>query len=392
MRASFAVRPGVVAATAGARARPSASTARPGVGNLGGGCRLRRGPLLGRSFGTNRARCLSSAVELAQTAALHTEYWTKYAFMFPVSVCVATTAMLTGIGGAALFSPIFLIGFQALGPEFPLATPAEAFNVALITECFGFSSGLLGYTKRGLVDWRVSKQFIAVGLPFGCAGGLAVASADPDALRAAYGALTSVLGVYVLMGVDDDAADGSTSSASPSATRKEADDEDEDEDAFTSTHTMTLTAFDGTRYEYDAPLFDRVAVVATALGGLLTGLLSVGIGESVVPQLTRRGGGRAMPLPVAAGTSVSVVIAVALAAAAAQAFALYGGEGDATTAAFAFPKNLVCYTVPGVVCGGQIGPRLQGKIRQSVAERAVGVVFVGVGVAFLSAATRGGGG
>ena len=379
MRASFAVRPGVVAATAGARARPSASTARPGVGNLSGGCRLRRGPLLGRSFGTSRARCLSSAVELAQTAALHTEYWTKYAFMFPVSVCVATTAMLTGIGGAALFSPIFLIGFQALGPEFPLATPAEAFNVALITECFGFSSGLLGYTKRGLVDWRVSKQFIAVGLPFGCAGGLAVASADPDALRAAYGALTFFLGVYVLMGVEtgNDAADDSTS----------------DEDAHSSsTYTMTLTAFDGTRYEYDAPLFDPVAVVATALGGLLTGLLSVGIGESVVPQLTRRRRKRSMPLPVAAGTSVSVVIAVALAAAAAQAFALYGGEGDATTAAFAFPKNLVCYTVPGVVCGGQIGPRLQGKIRQSVAERAVGVVFVGVGVAFLSAATRGGGG
>ena len=379
MRASFAVRPGVVAATAGARARPSASTARPGVGNLSGGCRLRRGPLLGRSFGTNRARCLSSAVELAQTAALHTEYWTKYAFMFPVSVCVATTAMLTGIGGAALFSPIFIIGFQALGPEFPLATPAEAFNVALITECFGFSSGLLGYTKRGLVDWRVSKQFIAVGLPFGVAGGLAVASADPDALRAAYGALTFFLGVYVLMGVEtgNDAADGSTS----------------DEDAHSSsTYTMTLTAFDGTRYEYDAPLFDPVAVVATALGGLLTGLLSVGIGESVVPQLTRRRRKRSMPLPVAAGTSVSVVIAVALAAAAAHAFALSGGEGDATTAAFAFPKNLVCYTVPGVVCGGQIGPRLQGKIRQSVALRAVGVVFVGVGVAFLSAATRGGGG
>jgi uncharacterized membrane protein YfcA len=245
---------------------------------------------------------------------LHTEYWTKYAFMFPVSVCVATTAMLTGIGGAALFSPIFIIGFQALGPEFPLATPAEAFNVALITECFGFSSGLLGYTKRGLVDWRVSKQFIAVGLPFGCAGGLAVASADPDALRAAYGALTFFLGVYVLMGVEtgNDAADDSTS----------------DEDAHSSsTYTMTLTAFDGTRYEYDAPLFDPVAVVATALGGLLTGLLSVGIGESVVPQLTRRRRKRSMPLPVAAGTSVSVVIAVALAAAAAQAFALYGGDG-----------------------------------------------------------------
>ena len=155
---------------------------------------------------------------------------------------------------------------------------------------------------------------------------------------------------------------------------------------------MTLVDSDGTRHAYAAPRADVVAVVATALGGALTGLLSVGIGESVVPQLTRRGAaGERVPLPVAAGTSVSVVIVVALAAAAAQAASLYGGGGGGGGAALAFPKNLVCWTVPGVVCGGQIGPRLQGKLRQSVAERGVGVVFVCVGVAFLSAGLKGGG-
>jgi hypothetical protein len=49
-------------------------------------------------------------------------YWTKYAFMFPVSVGVATVAMLTGVGSAALFSPIFLLGFPLLGPEYHLET------------------------------------------------------------------------------------------------------------------------------------------------------------------------------------------------------------------------------------------------------------------------------
>jgi uncharacterized membrane protein YfcA len=42
--------------------------------------------------------------------------WTIYWFMFPVSICVATTAMLSGIGGAALFIPIFVIIFPLLGP------------------------------------------------------------------------------------------------------------------------------------------------------------------------------------------------------------------------------------------------------------------------------------
>ena len=325
----------------------------------------------------------ASAVELAQTAAEHADYWTKYAFMFPVSVCVATTAMLTGIGGAALFSPIFLLGFPALGPEFPLPSQAEAFNVALLTECFGFTSGLLGYIRRGLVDWRVSAPFIAVGAPFGIAGGLAVAAADPAATRAAYGAAMLALGVYLFF------PDAVEERAPTSSSATEVTEEEQCVKCVKARDRMTLTDADGTRYAYAAPMADGVAVVAVALGGALTGVLSVGIGESVVPQLTRRGGRGRMPLPVAAATSVSVVIVVALLAAAAQAAALYGGGGDA---AFAFPKNLVCWTVPGVVCGGQIGPRLQGKVPQSVAERVVGCVFVGVGVAFLSAGLKGGGG
>ena len=68
--------------------------------------------------------------------------------------------------------------------------------------------------------------------------------------------------------------------------------------------------------------------------------------------------------------------------AAAQASVLYGGDSPV---AFEFPRNLVCYTVPGVICGGQIGPRLQGSIAQRDAERALGLVFVCVGAAFLKA-------
>ncbi len=52
--------------------------------------------------------------------------WTIYWFMFPISMCVATTAMLSGIGGAALFAPIFLIIFPILGPEYLLAGTAAA--------------------------------------------------------------------------------------------------------------------------------------------------------------------------------------------------------------------------------------------------------------------------
>lgn len=64
--------------------------------------------------------------------------FTLYWFMFPVAIVVATCAMLSGIGGAALFTPIFVLIFPLLGPEYVLASTTAAVGTALITQTFGF--------------------------------------------------------------------------------------------------------------------------------------------------------------------------------------------------------------------------------------------------------------
>ena len=63
------------------------------------------------------------------------EYW----YLFPISIAIATVAMSTGIGGAVFFSPIFLLWLKL--------EPSVAIGTALITELFGFSSGLVAYLK-----------------------------------------------------------------------------------------------------------------------------------------------------------------------------------------------------------------------------------------------------
>ena len=40
----------------------------------------------------------------------------------------------------------------------------------------------------------------------------------------------------------------------------------------------------------------------------------------------------------------------------------------------AVPWNLVCWTIPGVIIGGQIRPRLQGKISQHTMEKAIAIL------------------
>ena len=83
-----------------------------------------------------------------------------------------------------------------------------------------------------------------------------------------------------------------------------------------------------------------------------------------------------MPIPVAAATSVLTVIVAAAAASFAQISALIAAGG-----VNAVPWHLVAYTIPGVIIGGQIGPRLQGKVSHDTMERAIAILFFVIGIA-----------
>ncbi len=125
--------------------------------------------------------------------------WTIYWFMFPVSICVATTAMLSGIGGAALFIPIFVIIFPILGPEYPLHT-AAAIGTALMTEVFGFSSGFIGYHRKRLIDFKSAVPFLVWSVPVAIIGAvlLGYLHEQDTFLKGAYAILMIVLCPIIL--------------------------------------------------------------------------------------------------------------------------------------------------------------------------------------------------
>lgn len=120
--------------------------------------------------------------------------------MFPVALCVATTAMLSGIGGAAMFAPIFMIIFPILGPEYPFESIAAAIGVALFTEVFGFSSGFVGYYRKNLIDFKSAIPFIIVGVPFGIIGAILLNTLSDyeEILRGSYALLMLVLSYIII--------------------------------------------------------------------------------------------------------------------------------------------------------------------------------------------------
>ncbi len=292
--------------------------------------------------------------------------FTIYWFMFPVSICIATTAMLSGIGGAAFFMPIFLIVFPLLGPEYPLASPVAAIGVALLTETFGFSSGFVGYLMKRLIDFRVARALIVFAVPAGIVGALLSHLANPEHLKLGYGALMILLSYILFRGHGPEEAE--TGQPTNGFWAKWL-----DRSGYVVEQRQT-TDRDGKVYTYE---FHRPkkGSAALGLGGFLTGLLSVGIGEVVMPLLIRR---YRFPVPVAAATSILVVIVTVMSASFTHISSLIA-EGGWN----AVPWNVVCYTIPAVIIGGQIGPRLQGKVSSKNMEIVIAWLFLGIGAAML---------
>ena len=168
--------------------------------------------------------------------------WTLYWFMFPVAICVATSAMLSGIGGAAIFAPIFMIIFPLLGPEYPFESIAAAIGVALLTEVFGFSSGFVGYYRKGLIDFRSAIPFIKVGVPIGIIGAilLGVLSEYEEVLRGSYALLMLILSYIIIKHHGPHDAGPKTKSEVDGSLRK--------------TNFRVINAKDGTKYEFSIPV------------------------------------------------------------------------------------------------------------------------------------------
>ena len=291
---------------------------------------------------------------------------TLYWFMFPVSILIATTAMLSGIGGAAYFVPVFWIIFPILGPEYIIGD-AQVIAAALFTEVFGFSSGFVGYFKKRLIDFRVGRAFIIFSAPAAIGGAvLLIADIVSGAyLQLIYG-LMMLLIAYILFrgqGPEEILEEAGSRSAGGlfgvPARRSEA-------------RQTTDNQGKVHKYRFHRP---RRGAAPLIFGGFLTGLVGVGIGEVTIPLLVRR---YRIPVAVAAATSIFVVIITVMSASFSQIIGLTNKGGLA-----AIPWNLIMYTVPAVIIGGQIGPRLQGVIAAHTVERTIAVLFLGIAIAFL---------
>jgi uncharacterized membrane protein YfcA len=310
--------------------------------------------------------------------------WTVYWFMLPVCIVIASVAMFSGISGAAMLIPVFLIGFPLF--DVPRLSTVEAIGTSLLLETSGFGTGLYRYFRLRLVDTTTAWRLILLTLPLGMLGALTSAQAPVQALRLGYGA--AMVGLAFLLVRETHAAPSQAATgteakagsvnavAAPGAALAPA------------VGTAHLPCPRGERRQITTAAGDmhvycahglRGQQLLSGVGALFAGLISTGVGEATLPGLIRRS---RVPVAVAAATSTVVVAGTVVGAALTHMVQLATHGGLA-----AIPWTLIVWAVPGAVAGAILGTGLQGKVSPRLTRWFFSGLFLIIGVTFLLAFT-----
>lgn len=266
--------------------------------------------------------------------------------MLPVAIVVATIAMASGVGGATFFAPIFILALR-LPPEVAIGT-------GLITEVFGFASGLYAYAHKKLIDYSLGINLLVVTIPAALVGTWVAGSIEPNILKVILGVGLFAVALSFLR--------------APEHKDVVRMDEAIDEEYGGEKAETCLTTAEGEQICYTVCNRAEGRTIA-GVGGLFVGMISTGLGELNGYFLLQR---CRVPSKISVATSVFVVALTALSAATGHLFQFAQTGGEVLITVF----NLVIFTVPGVIIGAQLGSSMASRISQHTLERALGLLFI----------------
>lgn len=219
----------------------------------------------------------------------------------PAGFAIATLATLAGFGGGILWMPYLVLVARL--------DPAQAVVTSLVIQVGGMGSGSVAVIRAGKADLHLSFYLAAcafVGIPIGVWLSRLVSA---DSIVFLLGAMSLTMALVFVYTQDD----------------------------FQGSVVKAVSLRQTAPYLWLSTVF-----------AVLTGLLSMGVGDFLVPILRNR-----LRLSMEAAMAACLIV-MAMNAALAAALHLMIGE--------TFAAGIVFWAIPGVLLGGQVGPRLAGRI------------------------------
>ena len=319
----------------------------------------------------------------APTTGSGASYWLEFWWLFPCFLLGATIVNTVGISGSALFVPFLIFVFPLVSE--PLS-PETLVKVGLISEAFGLSSSAVAFVQYGLVDRRLALSLVAGGVPFVVGGALLSFVIPEPVFHGLLGAALLAASV-LLFRIDLDhgeSHDDEGTAATDGGHARLPDDPGKLGPAGVETDadgTVTRVDRDGSEYTYTRGGYLR-RFLNYSVGGTFQGLAGFGIGELGIVSML----GTKVPVRVAIGTNHIVVAATAVLASLVHVFG--GGlvPGGHALSLASTPWNMVVFTVPATVTGGQIAPYVSNALDTDTITVGVGGLFAVIAVALFGMA------
>ena len=270
-------------------------------------------------------------------------------WVFPVSIIFSTLAIGSGVSGALFFSPFFML---VVG-----LSPVQAVGAGLLTEVFGMGNGLRSYVRARLVDYATAKWLLLGALPLVILGAHCCGyGAEPGTQDDLWGWPIDLGGVSHFGSFARRVRAGrSRNGYHRSEVRGPRNDD-----------------YPGAR-RYGLRVPDLLEVTGRVDGGGWR--IADRDDQRRAPRNFDDATCRSLPRAASRGHSDQRVFTLAIVAAA----------GAAIHALHAQPLwHVVGWSIPGVLIGSTIGSRLGKYLPAATMEKALGVVFAGVGLLVLA--------
>ncbi len=220
---------------------------------------------------------------------------------FPTGILIATVVSSIGLGGGILWMPFFLIVLR-LKPETAVVS-------SLLIQTAGMGSSSVAFLKQRLVDHKLALFLLMVAVPGVTAGAYITSRIHPSNIELILGILTLTTAFLFV-----------------SSSGK-----------YTDLGQTRAEMAKAHRYSF------FVMLMSTG-----SGMLSVSIGEWLIPIMRTK-----LNLKMTNSVATSIVIIFGTCVIGASLHLIMGAKADVPS---------VLWAVPGVIIGGQIGPRITERI------------------------------
>ncbi|QTA90778.1 sulfite exporter TauE/SafE family protein [Desulfonema magnum] len=230
---------------------------------------------------------------------------------FPAGILISTVVSSIGLGGGILWMPFFLIILK-LRPEIAVLT-------SLLIQTAGMGSGALAFFRQKRVDHRLALFLLLIAVPGITAGAHLAKRVDASHIEIILGILVMTTAFLFVSSNEkyDDLGE-------PKAEIRKA-----------------------WRYSW-----------VTMLASVVSGMLSISMSEWLIPMMRSK---LSLRMSIAIGTCIFITFGTCVIGS--SVHLLIGGKAN---------FSVVLWGVPGVIIGGQIGPRITTKID----ERLLKEIFI----------------